>query len=140
MKRMKRFAVGASKVCLALLGVILFPILIWVALGVAVNQRMKEKRQRRAVPTMGEILTAAGLKINDEATTDSPVAAKTFNQMPVSEVSEVLAKAGLAIPQEAATKHCWEILRCPPKKREVCPAHRDVPSWIAIGLSKTGGK
>ncbi len=61
MKGMTKLARGTSKVFLALLGGILMPILIWVALGVAINKKPREKEVRQAeVPTIGEILTKAG--------------------------------------------------------------------------------
>ena len=60
MKTMKQITLGAGKVGLALLAGVLFPVLIWVALGVAVSQRIAEKRVRRpAVPAVGEILAAS---------------------------------------------------------------------------------
>jgi len=139
MEKAKQIARGAGKVILALLGGVLMPILIWVALGVAVNQRLRERRvQRKPAPTIGEILVAAGLTIQGEATTGKAMAARVFMQQPVSEVGKLLARAGLTIHDEAAPKHCWEILHCPPEKREACPgyAHRDLPCWVAIGLGK----
>ena len=141
MERVKQITGGVGKVILALLGGILFPILIWVALGVALNQKLRERKLQRApAPTIGEILAAAGLAIQEEATIESPVAARTFMQQPVSEIHKLLARAGLTIHEEAVPKHCWEVLHCPPQKREACPAHvrRDVPSWVAIGLGKGG--
>ncbi len=61
MKGMTKLARGTGKVFLALLGGILMPILIWVALGVALNKKLREKEIRQAeVPTIGEILTKAG--------------------------------------------------------------------------------
>jgi len=142
MERVKQIVRGGGKVILALLGGILMPILIWVALGTAVYQRVREKRaQREPAPTIGEILAAAGLTIQDEAATGEAAAAKVFMQQPVSEIGNLLARAGLTIHDEAAPKHCWEILQCSPEKREACPAYarRDLPSWVAIGLGK-GGK
>jgi len=139
MERMKQIVRGGGKVILALLGGVLMPILIWVALGVAVSERVRERRlQRKPAPTIGEVLAAAGLTIQGEATTGEAVAAKVFMQQPVPEISKLLAKAGLTIHDEAAPKHCWEILRCPPEKREACPAYvrRDVPCWVAVGLAK----
>lgn len=141
MERVKQIARGFGKVSLALLGGALMPILIPMALGVAVNQRMRERRlQREPAPTIGEILETAGLTIQGEATTDKAVAAKTFVRQPVSEIGKLLARAGLTIHDEAAPKHCWEILQCSPEKREACPAYarRDLPSWVAIGLGKGG--
>ncbi len=141
MERIKRITGGTGKVILVLLGGILFPILIWVALGVAVNQKLRERRPKRVpAPTIGEILTAAGLTIQAENAAGQSAAEKTFMQQPVSEINNLLARAGLSIHEEAVPKHCWEILHCPPDKREACPAyaHRDVPSWVAIGLGKGG--
>jgi hypothetical protein len=67
MKVMIKVAKGTGKVILALLTGILMPILIWVALGVALNQRTREKKLKpAAAPTMGEILTRAGLTIHDD--------------------------------------------------------------------------
>ena len=141
MERAKQIVRGGGKVILALLGGILMPILIWVALGTAVYQRVREKRaQRKPAPTIGEILAAAGLTIQGEAATGKAAAAKVFMQQPVSEIGNLLARAGLTIHDEAAPKHCWEILQCSPEKREACPAYarRDLPSWVAIGLGKGG--
>ena len=141
MERTKKIAKSAGKVMLALLGGILMPILIWVALGVAISHKMHERApQRRPAPTIGEILTAAGLKLEGETTTGEPVMAKVFMQQPAPELNKLMAKAGLSIQEQAIPKHCWEILHCPPEKRETCPAHarRDVPSWVAIGLGKGG--
>ena len=138
MEKVKRIARGAGKVSLALLGGVLIPILTPVALGVAVNQRVREKRLRQEpARTIGQILAAAGLTIQGEATGDKSVAVKVFMQQPVSEIGKLVAKAGLSI-QEEAPRHCWEILHCSLEKREACPAYarRDVPSWVAVGLGK----
>jgi hypothetical protein len=65
MKEIKRVAQGTGKVILALLTGILMPILIWVALGVAINQKLREKKLKQtSAPTIGEILTKAGLTIH----------------------------------------------------------------------------
>lgn len=67
MKGTKKIVRGTGKVMLALLGGILFPALIWVALGVAVNQMLRERRPKRApAPTIGEILAAAGQRRTDK--------------------------------------------------------------------------
>ena len=42
MKTMKRIAQGTGKVVLAILVGVLIPVLIWVALEVAVNQKMRD--------------------------------------------------------------------------------------------------
>ncbi len=141
MERMMKTAKGAGKVMLAVLGGILMPILIWVALGVAISHKIRERApQRKPAPTIGEILAAAGLTMEGETATGEPVAAKVFMQQPASELNKLLAKAGLSIQEEAIPKHCWEILHCSPEKRETCPAYarRDVPSWVASGLGKGG--
>lgn len=141
MGKMKQITRGIGKVILALLGGVLMPILIWVALGVAVYKKVYDKRvQRELMPTIGEILVASGLTIQGNATTDKAVAAKTFMQQPVSEIGEFLARAGITIHHEAAPRHCWDILHCPPEKRGACSAYtrRDIPCWVAIGLGKGG--
>ncbi len=141
MERMMKTTKGAGKVMLAVLGGILMPILIWIALGVAISHKIRERvPQRKPAPTIGEILTAAGLTIEGGTATGEPVVAKVFMQQPASELNKLLAKAGLSIQEEAIPKHCWEILHCPPEKQETCPAYarRDVPSWVAIGLGKSG--
>ncbi len=141
MERMKRITKATGKVLLALLAGVLMPILIWVALGVVINQKIRERRpQRVPAPTIGEILAAAGLTIQEEATAGRAVAAKTFMQQPVSEINALLARAGLTIHEETVPTHCWEVLHCPPERRETCPAYarRDIPSWVAIGLGKGG--
>ncbi len=67
MKRIKRIGWGVGKVVLALLAGILMPILIWVALGAAVTQKLREKRQqRKSAPTIAEILAAAGINVREE--------------------------------------------------------------------------
>lgn len=53
-----------GKVLLALLGGILFPILIWVALGVAINQKMCAKKEV-TVPTIGKFLADAKIKASE---------------------------------------------------------------------------
>ncbi len=141
MKRIKRVAGGIGKVVLALIAGILFPIMIWVALGVAVSQKLRERKPERVLtPTIGEILAQAGLSVQTDTTTGGAIAAKTFMQQPVSEVNKLIASAGLSIHEEVIPQHCWEILHCPPEKQSTCPAyaHRDVPSWVAIGLGNGG--
>jgi len=65
MKGMIKIAKGTGKVILALLTGILMPILIWVALGVVMNQKLREKRVKQTeTPTIGEILAKAGLNIH----------------------------------------------------------------------------
>ena len=61
MKEILKVAKGIGKVVLALLTAILMPILIWVAMGVVLNQKLREKKYKEATaPTVGEILTKAG--------------------------------------------------------------------------------
>lgn len=141
MERTKRITRGAGKVMLALLAGILFPILIWVALGVALYHKERERAaQRQPAPTIGEILNAAGLSIQAEANTDRMLAAKAFTQQPVTKINKLMAKSGLTVKDQAAPKHCWEILDCPPEQRQNCPNYmqRALPSWVAIGLGKCG--
>ncbi len=59
MNKMNGIAKGTGKVFLALLGGILFPILIWVALGVAINQKLRAPKVAAAEPTIAEILATA---------------------------------------------------------------------------------
>ena len=60
MKGLIKVAKGTGKVVLALLIGVFMPILIWVALGVALNKKMREKTvQEREVETIGEILNKA---------------------------------------------------------------------------------
>ena len=141
MARVKQITRSVGKVSLILLGVVLMPILISVGLGVTIGQKVQgRKLQRKTAPTIGEILAAAGLTIQEEATGDEAVAAKTFRQQPISELHQLIARAGLIIHDEAAPKHCWEVLHCPSQKRDACPvyARRDIPGWVAKGLAEGG--
>ncbi|MBA7628765.1 hypothetical protein ES703_36260 [subsurface metagenome] len=89
---MKRVAYAV----LFLLAGVLFPILIWVGLGVAMSQWVRERRlEREPGRTVGEILVAAGFPIQWAATADEPVAAAVFLKRPMSEIQELLARAGL---------------------------------------------
>jgi len=68
MKEIKRIGRGVGKVVLVLLAGILMPILVWVALGASLTQKIREKRQQRmSAPTIAEILAAAGITIREEA-------------------------------------------------------------------------
>ncbi len=68
MKRTKQIVRGIGKVILALFAVVLMPILVWVALGAALNIKLREgKAQRAAVPTDGEIVTTPGLTVHELA-------------------------------------------------------------------------
>ncbi len=72
MKEIKRIGRGIGKVFLALLGGILMPILIWVALGAFLTQKIREKRQQRmSTPTVAEILAAAGITIREDSLTSA---------------------------------------------------------------------
>jgi hypothetical protein len=127
----KRIAKGAGKVMLALLGAALAPILIWVALGVVITHRVHEKApEKQPAPTIGQILAAAGLKLEGEAATGQPLATTPFMRVPAPELNKVLAKANLTVQEQAVPMYCWEVLTCPPGRREACPAYarRDVPS------------
>jgi len=87
---MKRIAYAA----LFFLVGIFFPLLIWVALGVALYQWSREMAFRR-LHTVGEILAAAGLPIQWAASGDNSLATAMFPKRPVSEMWELLARAGL---------------------------------------------
>jgi hypothetical protein len=67
MKGIKRVAKGIGKAMLAVLGGIFFPVLIWVALGVAINQKLMERRRQQVrVSTIGELLEVAEHDIQRE--------------------------------------------------------------------------
>ena len=60
MERTKQIIRGTGKVIMALSGGILMPILIWVALGTAINQMTRERRlQRKTAPTTDGILATS---------------------------------------------------------------------------------
>ena len=68
MKGMKRVAKGIGKVVLVLLAGVLMPVLIWVAFGAALNQKLREQKLHRApVLTIGDILKRSGLIIREGA-------------------------------------------------------------------------
>ncbi len=57
MKGMMKIARGTGNVFLALLGGIFMPVLIWVALGVALNKKLRERSvQPEPTPAVGETL------------------------------------------------------------------------------------
>jgi len=123
---------------LVLLGGLLMPVLIWVALGAALTQKARERRAgQRPSPTIGEILTAAGLTLQEDGVEiDHAVAARTFTRRTASELDGILARAGLSLHEETAPRHCWDVLSCDEERRQRCPAfaRRDVPGWIAVAL------
>ena len=51
-----RFAKGTGKVAFAILVGVRMPVLIWVALGVAVNQKLRQPAAQKKTATIGEIL------------------------------------------------------------------------------------
>lgn len=57
-----------------------------------------------------------------------------------SEIDSILERAGVASCEGSSPVHCWQVLLCSPEKRSLCPeyARRDVPSWIANALAKSG--
>ena len=88
----RRFA----SVILALLAGVLFPVLIWVGLVVAVSQWIQEGiPQREPARTIGEILAAAGLTIQQEPLEGKLVTATVFAKQPMPEIYRLLARAGL---------------------------------------------
>jgi hypothetical protein len=141
MKGMIRTAKGTGKVILALLTGILMPLLIWVALGVALVHKRWERKQTK-VPhmTVSEILERAGLTIQEQVATNKTVAMKTITQQPEREIIEPIARAGINVHVETVTKHCWEVLNCPPERYGACPTNvrRDIPLWAVKGLEKGG--
>jgi hypothetical protein len=60
MGKTKRVFRTIGKICLVVVGCALAPILIWVALGVALHQRARAKAVGKPAPRIGEILAAAG--------------------------------------------------------------------------------
>jgi len=67
MEKMKKIAKGTGKVFLALLTAVCMPILIWVALGVAINRKMAEKNaERKLAPAIDETLVANHATIQDK--------------------------------------------------------------------------
>jgi hypothetical protein len=57
MNKMMKVVKGTGKVILALLTGIFMPILIWIGLGVALNQKLRAKKKVvETAPTIGEIL------------------------------------------------------------------------------------
>ncbi len=75
---------------------IFMPVLIWVGLGVSVNQWVRQSILRQEpARTVGEILAAAGLMIQWEGTGGEAMAAPVFVRQPMSEIRELLARAGL---------------------------------------------
>ena len=60
MKELIKITRGIGKVILALLGAILMPILIWIALGVAINKKLREKEvPQMETETISELLAKA---------------------------------------------------------------------------------
>jgi len=63
MKTIRKIALGIGKVLAAIIGCVLMPILIWVALGVAIYQKRHQPQTRRElVPTLGQILGVGAVK------------------------------------------------------------------------------
>lgn len=61
MKKLMRVTTGIGKVFLTILGCLFMPVLIWVALGVALYQKAVETRtEAKQVPTFRQILTDTG--------------------------------------------------------------------------------
>ena len=71
-----------------------FPILIWYALGVALYQWLGEKT-RREIRTVDEILANAGLSIQWATPGREVMAREYFTKRPMSEMQELLTRAGL---------------------------------------------
>ena len=60
MNKIMKVVKGTGKVVLALLTGIFMPILLWIGLGVALNQKLRAKKQvTETAPTIGDILDGA---------------------------------------------------------------------------------
>jgi hypothetical protein len=141
MKGMIRITKGTGKVIRALLTGILMPLLIWVALVVALIHKLREMKQMKVQPmTESEILERAGLTIQEQVATEKSPAMKTIIQQPECEIFELLAKAGINAHVETETTHCWKVLNCPLERYGACPSNvrRDIPLWAVKGLDKSG--
>lgn len=67
MEKMMKVARGTGKVVLALLTAVFMPVLIWVALGVAINRKMAEKNAlRKLAPAIDETLVLNQAPIQDK--------------------------------------------------------------------------
>lgn len=67
MEKTKRITWGTAKVFLALFTAVLMPVLIWVALGVAVNRKINEKNAlRKTAPAIDETLMPDAATIQDQ--------------------------------------------------------------------------
>ena len=67
MEKTKNIAKGTAKVILALATGVLMPVLIWVAMGVAINRKMREKSaERKLAPAFDETLAANRAPIDDK--------------------------------------------------------------------------
>lgn len=86
----------AGAVALALLAGILAPLIIWVALAIAVKEQFQVWRLRRApARTVDDVLMAAGLTLNRTAIAEPIPLMAAFPVLPVSQVTNLLARAGL---------------------------------------------
>lgn len=86
----------AGAIALALLAGILAPLVIWAALAVAMKEQFQVWRLQRAqARTVDEVLTAAGLTINQKPIAAPMPLLAEFPPLPVSEVPTILARAGL---------------------------------------------
>lgn len=102
--------------------------------------RLTRKQRREASPAIGDILAAAGITFAEETEADRAVATKAFMRQTVTDIDKLMAKAGIKLDAETAPSNCWEMLRCPPGKREGCPVYsrRETPCWVAVGIGKAG--
>ena len=63
MEKTKGMTLGIGKIILVILGCVLMPVLIFVALGAAIYQETHAKETRtETVPTFGQVLAATGLR------------------------------------------------------------------------------
>ena len=64
MKNIMKVAKGIGKVVIAILTGIMMPILLWVGLGVALNQKLRAKKHvTETAPTIGEILNKTKITV-----------------------------------------------------------------------------
>ena len=82
---------GIGYAVLFLLASSLFPVLIWVGIGVAAKHWIQEKMlERQPGRTVGKILASAGLRVESGA---ELLASALFVKQPMSEIRKLLARA-----------------------------------------------
>ncbi|MFH1382077.1 MAG: hypothetical protein ABIH70_04200 [Chloroflexota bacterium] len=93
-----------GKVGLALLAGILMPVLIWVAFGVVMNQKLRQwSARRKPAPTIGEILATARLSISGDTALTEAMKSKVLAPRSIGGIQELIAKAGLTLREETTS-------------------------------------